>query len=1074
MKLVLGVDIGISSVGWAILDIESEKVIDAGVRLFTEATKKNNEERRSFRGGRRLKRRRSNRKEDLLKLLKKNELFADTNNNYNPYEIRVKGLTQKLSLEELNVALLNICKHRGSSLEVVGDDEAGKTKAVLSANDKALKEGKYVCEVQLARLRTNGKVRGNENNFRTIDYEKELEQILLTQEISEDIRNEIIKIITRRRDFSEGPGSFKSPTPYGPIYDENGNVKVNMIEKMTGKCSIFPDELRAPKYAPSAEFFNLLNDLNNLSINNEKLDVDTKQELIKLAFNKGKITPKDVAKFTENDLSMINGFRVNKKYEPLLTELEGFKLLKKVFTNHGLEMQLNNFNLLDSIAVILTKTKVKEQRIDELKKFDLPANCIEELAELGKFTAYHSLSLKAINIINEEMYNSDLNQMQILTSSNKFEFNRNNGCYKGQKKISINDNAILSPVAMRSYRQAIKVINAVRKKYGELDSIVVETTRDKNSSEQKQRINEIQKHNEEINKMVADKLAKYPKIKPNSKLRDKLRLYEDQLGKSAYTQQPIDIDQLICDPNAYEIDHIIPISISLDDSYNNKVLVTHRENQDKGQLTPYLAFTKNKLNYGSYAQYTAFMKDLYKNKHISKKKLEYALYEADISKYENMKEFIARNLVDTSYANRLVFNTLMNYFKDNDIDTKVHTIKGSATATFRKYIIGLTKDRDIFSHHAVDAMLVASIKKLNLYDKLLRDFSIDEANNVIYNKHTGEIIEANENYLIDENYIKFLNHIVAYPVTKFSWQIDTKPNRSVSDQTIYSTRTYDDKQVIIKKYKDIYDSKFFALADDIMNGKSSRYLAYRNDKQTFEKFEVIVKHYYEEYKGDKKMIDEKKGEIKFKFNPLFKYREETGCLITKYAKHDNGPAITQLKYIDGNLGNHIDISNKYQTKNKKVVLQQISPYRTDFYLDGKTYKFVTVRYCNVFFSQAKQCYTIDKEWYAQQKAKKQISADAKFICSLHHNEYLMIKGTTKELSKEATAFKNDPDQIIWKFTATNNDNTNVIEVKPINFYESKQIMLSIGKKVTSIKKYSCDVLGNLREINDSALKLEFD
>ena len=171
---------------------------------------------------------------------------------------------------------------------------------------------------------------------------------------------------------------------------------------------------------------------------------------------------------------------------------------------------------------------------------------------------------------------------------------------------------------------------------------------------------------------------------------------------------------------------------------------------------------------------------------------------------------------------------------------------------------------------------------------------------------------------------------------------------------------------------------------------------------------------------------------------------------------------------------YIDISNKYQTKNKKVVLQQISPYRTDFYLDGKTYKFVTVRYCNVFFSQAKQCYTIDKEWYAHQKAKKQISADAKFICSLHHNEYLMIKGTTKELSKEATAFKNDPDQIIWKFTATNNDNTNVIEVKPINFYESKQIMLTIGKKVTCIQKYSCDVLGNLREINDSALKLEFD
>ena len=44
--------------------------------------------------------------------------------------------------------------------------------------------------------------------------------------------------------------------------DESGNViKINLIDKMRGKCTYFPDELRAPKWSYSACLFNLLNDL---------------------------------------------------------------------------------------------------------------------------------------------------------------------------------------------------------------------------------------------------------------------------------------------------------------------------------------------------------------------------------------------------------------------------------------------------------------------------------------------------------------------------------------------------------------------------------------------------------------------------------------------------------------------------------------------------------------------------------------------------------------------------------------------------------------------------------------------
>ncbi|EXJ22516.1 hypothetical protein ADIAL_2102 [Alkalibacterium sp. AK22] len=41
-NLVLGLDIGVSSVGWGIINKETNEIIDAGVRLFEEATRNAN------------------------------------------------------------------------------------------------------------------------------------------------------------------------------------------------------------------------------------------------------------------------------------------------------------------------------------------------------------------------------------------------------------------------------------------------------------------------------------------------------------------------------------------------------------------------------------------------------------------------------------------------------------------------------------------------------------------------------------------------------------------------------------------------------------------------------------------------------------------------------------------------------------------------------------------------------------------------------------------------------------------------------------------------------------------------
>lgn len=1114
-KYVLGIDIGITSVGYGIIDLETGAFVDYGVRLFKEGTAAENETRRTTRGRRRLTRRRKTRLSDMRKLLQNNHIL---NENYHPinnvYELRCKGLHQKLTSDELSAVILHITKHRGSILETVEDDiekskDAESLKATLQKNEQLVKQGNYICEIQLDRLHSQNKIKGHNNNFSTKDYVNELTEILKHQGLSDDLNKQIINIVRRRRAYYEGPGSEKSPTPYGRFIEVDGQIQqIDLIEKMRGKCSIYPDQLRAPKLSVSAELFNLLNDLNNLSVSGEKLTVDEKTMLLKLANEKGNLTLKQIAKNLEVEEAEIKGYRIDKNDKPLFTELKGYKKIRNIFKKEGVSVSLKDYEFIDFIVEILTNKKGIEERKQALLEshFNITEALADALANTTGVSGYHSLSLKALRLLNTELFESTLNQMQLLYELKLFGANKKS--YKGKKNIEADIDAILSPVAKRAQNETFKVINALRKKYGEFDSIVVETTRDKNSDERKKRIKKYQSQNEasskEMNKMLKE--SGYDPEKINGKTRMKIRLYQQQQGKSAYTNQPLELHQVIKDPSYTEIDHIIPISVSLDDSQNNKVLTLRSENQAKGNLTPFMAFQANKFKY-SYAEFKA---NVLANKNIPYQKRLNLLNEENITKEEVAKKFINRNLNDTSYACRVVFNTLADYFKDNAIDTKVHTVKGSLTHTFRRKI-KLEKERDEdFLHHAVDALIVASIKKMNLLDGYLSKYSFDN----LYNETTGEIFTvANDDKFFDKRYFDYIIDLetmysqskqyynysierkdMIYPPIKISHKINTKPNRQIANETIYSTRSVDGIDYLVEKIADIYDpkeKKCKTLVEDILNHNEQKYLMAQHDPKTFDLIKQIIEYHYAQFHEDPKMYkteikERKSGNVKTEIkligdNPLAKYKEENGT-IKKYSKKGNGPEILSMKYQSEKLGNHIDISANYQVDSKKVILKQISPYRTDFYQcsDGK-FRFVTVRYINVMYQKSIQKYVISKEWYEKEKQKKGINASDTFLFSLHRDELIGIvrqkgKPYYYDLSTEKEGEKMIADGIhpeILKFTATNDDPKNKIEVNPLYTYCKRQIMCSILNSI-DLKKYATDVLGNIYEVKEKSLKLEFD
>ena len=102
--------------------------------------------------------------------------------------------------------------------------------------------------------------------------------------------------------------------------------------------------------------------------------------------------------------------------------------------------------------------------------------------------------------------------------------------------------------------------------------------RETNEKDEKKKINDLQKQNEKekdeaINRARNEYALTEKQLYSQKELVTKIRLWYQQDGRCIYTGKVISIEDLTNNPNMFEIDHIIPKSISLDDSLNNKVLV---------------------------------------------------------------------------------------------------------------------------------------------------------------------------------------------------------------------------------------------------------------------------------------------------------------------------------------------------------------------------------------------------------------------------------------------------------------------------------------------------------------------
>lgn len=856
---ILGLDIGISSVGWGLLELDANnnpyKIIDVGSRIFTpgEVEKTGDsraKERREKRGARRISRRREFRLDRVRNLLYengylkgninsnivsvKNEelsiIFDNMINNYykeknsNPYMLKVEALDRKLTNDELSIILVHYAKKRGykSNREEASDNDSGKVLSAIKENEKIMKENNYrtISEMYIKDEKFKNKIKNSPGDYKISVtnemYLKEINMVLDSQIkfglITDDFKNQYLEIYNSRRSYAKGPGGN---SPYGG----------DLIEKMTGKCN-FDGKPRAPKRAPSSELYVTLTKLVNLKYKKEdneytRLTNEEIKEIIEKAKDKKIITYKDLAKeldgniefkdlslskkeygkvieelkkklnikketkiliseLSEEDKELYNKLYNDKLLNKTLIELRGYHILKdsiiKAYSKEIWEEYKNNIDFLDEIALYCTNYKVNEDilnKIKESKNIDSKFEDIHFVELLPNFKDHLMLSTDLIKKLIPLMLEGNTYD----TAMKLLGYDHANLFSKTEKKDLLVpiyvDDTITNQRVIRSLTQTRKVINSIIKKYGTPKIINIETARELAKSKKER--NDITKNNlekqaenEKIKNYLVE-LGLFPdinKISSNDLL--KYKLWKEQNEFCGYSMKKINIEELFQN-NVVQIDHILPYSRTYNDNYLNKTLVYTKENQEKGNRTPYEWFGKTT----KWDEYEAYINNLAISQ---KKKDNYLLKKLDFDTEREMRE---QNLNDTKYISRELSSLIKAYLNVE----KVNMYPGAITSKLRarwgfnrlthSYISrtyrlpedmkkDINKDRDNHLHHAMDALVIASItpslqQKITLYEKFSRyidgltkktieNLNIENGKEILgeyYDDTTGEIKDIN-------------------------------------------------------------------------------------------------------------------------------------------------------------------------------------------------------------------------------------------------------------------------------------------------------------------------------------------
>lgn len=276
-----------------------------------------------------------------------------------------------------------------------------------------------------------------------------------------------------------------------------------------------------------------------------------------------------------------------------------------------------------------------------------------------------------------------------------------------------------NPVVLRATAQVRLMVNSAIRHYGLPDIIRVEVARDlKRSKHERQVVAESNRARRELKEQAKKDIVEFLGLPDGHHVRgrdlDMVMLYREQGGKDPYTGAGIDFRRMLEERGYAEIDHILPISRTCDDSQANKVLCLTKSNRDKSYRSPYEWMTSGEATAPDWDEFCGRMErwaKMCEPRRYARKKLANLTCE-NLS--ERAGDFIERNLNDTRYMSAALAKWLRECLPfPRDGNEHVFCVAGGATALMRGvWGVGITgpdgkKNRDDDRHHAVDAAVIA-------------------------------------------------------------------------------------------------------------------------------------------------------------------------------------------------------------------------------------------------------------------------------------------------------------------------------------------------------------------------------
>ncbi len=752
MPLVFGLDIGTTSVGFAVIDYDSElatgKVHRLGVRIFPEARDPKgvplNQERRQARLRRRQLRRRRERRRLLSEHLCAAGLLPTRNSSEwecamkrDPYDLRRRAFEgETLSPHEIGRAIYHLMQRRhfkGRDIDEVSDtaDSAGD-----DADDKQATSAR---ELTGQALKREGKTLGAWLAARGPHERKRGEHA--TRSLVEDEFDKVWKPLI--------------PEPFRSLVRDVIFVQrpVFWRLKTLGRCRFVPEARVCPKGSWVSQQRRMLEKLNNLALaggNQRPLDPDERQAILSRLQTQASMTWAGVRRALaplyrargEPGEERALKFNLQEGGEKTLlgnpVEAKIADIFGNEWQNHPRKQEIRDVlphqiwqadyeEVGGQRVIILPKTERVSRRAAVVRNFvsefslsDAQASKIETMKLPSGWEPYSVEALQAMLPYLEEgvrfgelINGPDWEDWRAETFPGREQptgevFDRLPS--PAQREESEHVAGLRNPTVARTRNELRKVVNNLLDLYGKPDLIRVEVARDVGNSKRQREEKATGIRRQELRRKAArEKLQQYGISEPSRADVEKWMLWEECGHQCPYTGDFISFDALF-KTGDFDVEHVWPRFRSLDNSFRNKTLCRKDVNLQKGNQTPYEFFRGNQEEWDAIANRLANMKASKSRPGMPPGKIRRFLARSI------PEDFAARQLNDTGYAARDAVTYLKKLWPDQgpDAPLKVSAVSGRVTGHLRR-LWGLNniladsgeKTRSDHRHHAIDALTVA-------------------------------------------------------------------------------------------------------------------------------------------------------------------------------------------------------------------------------------------------------------------------------------------------------------------------------------------------------------------------------